>query len=281
MKISIGVVLYYPSITEVNRVINFSKTFSDVYVYDNTPETSHEEYFNTPGIHYYFNASNDGLSVALNNICKNAINHGYNFIITMDQDSIISNESLFSIQEFIKNNDMEKVGIVAPAIIYDHNRVKEQPLFERGFEYIEWTITSGSAVNLDVYKKTSGFDENYFIDRLDYDYCILLQKLNYYIIQLKGVYLYQSLGEQKKGILKNYSTHNPLRHYYMFRNRLYFYFKKQNITFYRLSKLILAASKHLLQIIFIEEDKAKKIRMIMESFKDFINGKMGKYIGKY
>lgn len=276
MKICIGIILYYPSVDEINRIKNYLDVFEHVYVYDNTPDIEHKKQFHNSGIYYYFNSSNDGMSLALNFICNQAIYDGYDFIITMDQDSIISNDSLMQMQNFINTYSMKNIGIISPTIIYNQKQEVKMKVTDEIYNYISWTITSGSAINLNIYRNTSGFDENYFIDRLDYDYCILIQKLGYKIIRINNVYLYQSLGEQRKGLFKNLSTHNPIRHYYMVRNRLYFYLKKQDQSNKQMVIVILLTIKHFLSIILVENQKAQKIRMTIKGIKDYMKNNMGK-----
>jgi rhamnosyltransferase len=270
MKIGIGIILYYPTNDEIKRAKNYSTIFSDVYVYDNTPEVNLYSYFNAQGINYYFNNRNDGMSVALNYICKQAIRDGYDFIITMDQDSIITNESLLQIQRYISNSDMSEIGIIAPTIIYNQLDKKED--ISNKVETIDWTITSGSAINLSVYNNTDGFDENYFIDRLDYDYCFNLRKRNKKIIRLSWVYLYQELGEKYRGK----SEHNAIRNYYMFRNRLYFYNKNiKGLVKYII--LLLSITRHIYKILFYESNKKEKFKMLNKAFYDFLHKNMGQF----
>jgi rhamnosyltransferase len=271
-RICIGIVLYHPSETEINRVKNYLEVFNDVYVYDNTPGGNCVKDFQLTGIHYIFANKNNGMSIALNSLCKSAINDGYDFIITMDQDSKISNKDLLQMQQYINNNEMKDIGIVAPTIIYDKHLEVKNISINKKVESIEWTITSGSAMNLYIYKSTEGFDENYFIDRLDYDYCFALRQNNKKIIKLSWVYLFQELGEKVGKV----NEHNSLRNYYMFRNRLYFYNKYQR-GLVKYFILLLTITRHLARILLFQSKKREKLKMFIKAFIDYRQRKMGAF----
>jgi rhamnosyltransferase len=179
----------------------------------------------------------------------------------------------------ITNDPSNDVGIYAPKIIYstqENNRIYHHESAER--EEIEWAISSGSFINLSIYQRTHGFDENYYIDRLDYDYCVEIRQKGFKIVRINSAHLYQSLGEV---VNSKISQHSPIRHYYMARNRFYFYYKKIKMSSLRRITLLTGLTvKHLLQILKNEELKLLKARMIIKGVCDFYQGKMGKFDGR-
>ena len=271
MRVCIGVVLYYPNSEDIERLKNYYAIFEDIYVFDNTPDKIMKLAFPINKVHYYNNQRNEGVAFALNFICNQAINDGYDFMITLDQASIISNQDILEIKDFISNNNMDEIGIVAPTIIYDHKKKKKIKKNNK-VSFIKWTITSGSAINLNLFKHTKGFDENYFIDRVDYDYCYLLKVNNKKIVRLSWVHLYQKLGDT----VGNHSEHNEIRNYYIFRNRIYYYNKyKKGLLKHVL--IFCGSFKQITKILIFEKDKRKKLRMCLKAFFDYKEGKMGKF----
>lgn len=143
---------------------------------------------------------------------------------------------------------------------------------------IDWVISSRRFIELSKYKETQGFDENYFVNRLDYHYCITVKELGYKVIKIKNAFLYQTLGEQGKGIFKSISKYSHIRHYYIFKNILYYYFKKRTPSFMTASKVGILSLKQIWSVIIFEEYKTKKIKMRLKGLEDYRHNNMGKYI---
>ena len=282
MKFCCGVTLYYPKEEELDFIREYKYIFEYIFIYDNTDNKDfskkNKSFFEQEGFEYISHKNNEGLSVAFNVMCKKAIYNNFSYICLFDQDSVILKKDLIEFIDFVRIDSNKDVGIYVPKIIYKHN---EKNIFitkdNINQNEIDWAISSGSLVNLLAYQKTEGFDENYFIDRLDYDYCHVLKKLGYKIIEVKKVFLYQTLGEQGKGIFSTISQHSPIRHYYIFRNRLYFYFKRNEISKIVFFKVILLSLKHIVEVIFLEKQKREKLKMIIYGAKDFYKNNMGKY----
>lgn len=277
MKFCCGVTLYYPSQEEINNVLMYSKIFDHVYIFDNTDSHAYrknrENFKNKKDITYISFGENKGLSVAYNSMCDLAIKNDFDYICLLDQDSSVHNEDFEKIKNKIYIDNKKNVAIYVPKIVYKHKEYKMKN--DNNDCEIEWEISSGSFINLMVYMKTNKFDENYFIDRLDYDYCYQVRRLGYKIIRINDVELHQKLGEVCSGIFSNVSQHNTIRHYYIFRNRLYF-----NYKYYSRIKAgaisILQTIKHVGLIILFENNKLAKIREGYIGIKDFINKNLGK-----
>lgn len=281
MKFCCGVTLYYPLKEELERLIKYKEVFDCIYIYDNTDSHKKNEnklYFqNRDGFFYISQQENKGLSIAFNAMCEEAIHEGYDYICLFDQDSIIQKHDLNKMIDFIKKDSNNNVGVYVPEIVYLHkNSTVSNSYNEIKGNEVDWEISSGSFVNLFIYQQTEGFDNNYFIDRLDYDYCYVLRNCGYKVIKVNGIFLTQKLGEKSNGIFKNYSSHNAVRHYYIFRNRLYFYLNKiePNILIY--IKLSVLSIYHIFNIILKEDEKFKKLKMIYRGWVDYKGSQMGK-----
>lgn len=280
MKFCCGVTLFYPTDEELKSIEKYKEIFEKIYIYDNTDnkEKKGELYFKDKDMFIYYGSNeNNGLSVAYNKMCKNAIEDGFDYICLFDQDSNISNADLKKCIDYIKRDRDKFVGVYAPEIIYDHEPRVIKDNKEIVADEINWVISSGSFVNLHTYIKIGGFDEEYFIDRIDYDYCMSMKKYAFKTKQLKNVFLFQSLGEVKRTIIGNISQHTALRHYYVYRNRLYYYNKKNCGNFIDKIKVLILSIKHIIRILFFEDNKVEKINMLIRAHKDFNNNNMGKY----
>ena len=282
MNFCCGVTLYYPSKEELSSILEYREIFDTVYVFDNTDSDeriiNESYYYDKDNIQYISNYKNEGLSLGFNVMSHKAIAESYQYICLFDQDSLFTSENIIKMINYIKKDYSKEVAVYVPEVIYNYeNKLNKNIKSECTGIEIEWAISSGSFINLSIYEKTDGFDENYFIDRLDYDYCISVRQLGYKVVKIKNTFLYQKLGEQRKGIFKGVSQHNPLRHYYIFRNRLYFYKKNDKPSIFKGIKIGLLSFKHFMIIILLEKQKNEKFKMIIRGIRDFIGNRMGKY----
>ncbi|MBD1577920.1 hypothetical protein HC723_16110 [Vibrio sp. S11_S32] len=276
MKFSCGITLYYPDENQIRNVERYSEMFDSVYVIDNTPVTSiFDADKQKRNVFLLSNSGNIGLSKALNIMCKESMNNNYKFICLLDQDSHFELRSIDVIKSFVESKHDKSIGIFSPRIIYEHDQKNKSNAL---FELVPWVITSGSFINLSAFEKVGGFDDNYFIDRIEYDYCHQLKKNNYVIIQINEAILNQSLGCIKHTNKIKIYQHSPIRNYYQFRNRIYFYIHKSECNFIKVAYKICAGSiVHILKVILLEDEKKNKIKYIIRAIVDSFKGKYGKY----
>lgn len=267
-QICAGITLYKPNQDDIDNIIYYSTIFHKVYIYDNNEEKyKNIELLNKNNIIYITNNQNDGLGIACNKLCEIAKMDGYHFIVLFDQDSRIDKRSLDLMYESVIQ-DNGKSTIYCPQIVLN-NKIKN---YSKAIEYVNWCITSGSLISLIYYGDRFKFDEKYFIDRLDKDLCEQILKNGEKICRVNNAYLHQRLGEKRVIFNISVSTHQPIRHYYIARNRLYYNRKfKKN-----LSISVSQTVKHILQILLWEDKKILKCGMIIRGISDYKKGVMGK-----
>lgn len=278
MKVSCGITLYHPTKNELSKIELYSNIFEIVYIIDNTPVNSVLDTKCLPVNSCVLSENeNLGLSKSLNMLCSKALSDGFIFLCLLDQDSVFDVLSINQIVKVINENENENVGIFSPRIIYSH---KNEYRFNSLTEPILWAITSGSFINLNAFKVVGKFDENYFIDRIEYDYCELLRENGFDIIQVNNATLNQSLGNVKCIYNKEIYQHSPLRNYYQFRNRAYFYlFKSRRTIFYNIWRFASGSAAQILKIIVFEDQKIKKIGYIVKAFCHLFKGNYGQFRG--
>ena len=85
-------------------------------------------------------------------------------------------------------------------------------------------ITSGSMIDLDVWSRLGGFDEDLFIDYVDVDFCLRVRRLGRSIAVAASARLQHRLGARKQGQLLGWdfrpTHHAAFRHYFIARNRI-------------------------------------------------------------
>jgi rhamnosyltransferase len=279
-NISSAVVLYNPDQNVLTNIGSYLDEVDKLYAVDNSEHKNNfliEELQKNKKIKYIDNGGNRGIAHALNVGAREAIKDGYDFLLTMDQDSRFPKEEFKKyLKEFLQISD-EKVALVSP--LHDSYRIdsKNMPKIEEPFTI----ITSGNIIDLDAWKEIGGFDEDLFIDGVDWDYCIKLRKKGYKIVRFNSVSLNHNLGissDHKNIFGKNVTVynHNKIRRYYMTRNRLYLAVKySTDYPRFSLStlKTLLVDIKN---ILFYEKNKSGKLKYMIKGLWDFLMNKFGK-----
>ena len=268
-----GVVVWYnPGIQEVNNIKSYINHIDKLFVVDNSIDNNEQllsildANFN---IEYISNSDNLGIAKALNIGCKNAIKQGYDWILTMDQDSEFEP---MMIEKYINNvedmiNTENFIAIYAPTT----SKIKGQ-----NSEYVNRVITSGNILNLSAYKRVNGFDDDLFIDEVDHDLCFKLIRNGYKIYKFNDITLKHKLGDSKKVKILNKSftpmNHSYIRKYYIVRNRCVINKRYPEYTKNYLKSNIM----DLIKVILGEEDKLRRIRYMLKGYIDYKKNKLGK-----
>lgn len=278
MKYAAAITLYNPTLQQIKHCYDYKNSFDCVFILDNSDDTSisNRDAFLSEEFIYIRMNGNEGLPKAFNSVLNNERIGEYDFLCTLDQDSIFRIEEIYKIRSFIEDcyNDIvegieySRVGIFAPVIDYGrgNNITKE-------YEERQRVITSGAFLKLNLLlEQNIRYDELYFIDKFEIDLCQQLISRGYQIIVYSKSTLEQQLGD---GDRSKHSSHNYLRHYYLFRNRFYF-----NRKYYKGLKKIclnmLQTMRHSLEIIVYEPDKSRKLRQLFPAYIDYKNNRMGK-----
>nr|HPJ21580.1 hypothetical protein [Clostridia bacterium] len=166
-------------------------------------------------------------------------------------------------------------AIVCPAVHYEKTSVQDRFFQREEYEDINWCITSGAITNIPVLKKLGGFDEDMFIDLVDFEYCLRLGESGYRIIRANGFVLKQRLGDLfEKHIGKRrifVTNHSPMRVYYYSRNLLYCsgkYPEKVGMGF-----VITDLLKKFIKILLYESDRGDKLKSMFKGIRDGIDMK--------
>lgn len=224
MNVIAGIVTFNPNIDKLKE--NLSSVISQVdkiVIADNGSanvveiEKLIDKY---DGLQVINNKKNLGIATALNQLCHYGEENGYQWILTLDQDSVCPHDLLEHLEVGIKPN----TAIIAPNILY-RNNVKYAERGKTGVYEVDWVITSASLTNLNAWKQINGFDETLFIDGVDKDFCFRARIAGYVILKCYDVNLLHELGNLKCikifGKVIYVTHHSARRKYYMARNVIY------------------------------------------------------------
>lgn len=234
-------------------------------------------------IEIIFNEENLGIATALNIGVREALKQGFNWILTMDQDSKASKdmvEKMFEVYNNIDEKERKSILSIFPNFVDERIQSIEENSVMNIYEYVDADITSGNLVNSEVFDKVGFFDDSLFIDLVDTDFCMRLNEKNIKMIKVRDAILYHSLGESQsvKSILGKFNTsnHSALRRYYMTRNRFYIWERYKDLNSFTLNRDKKLFKKEFIKIILGEKDKVNKIKMVFKGYKDYKKGIRGK-----
>ncbi len=231
---------------------------------------------------------NKGIAYALNKGINYSIKKGYNWIFTLDHDSIITDDmikNMLNCYESFDEDFKEKVAMLVPIHVeekeYKSNASSITQVSSVSYMEVLTEITSGALTKAEIYKNIGMYDERLFIDLVDHDYCLYLNKKGFKIIQVKSAILIHNLGESVKksllGLKMTPTNHSPLRRYYMSRNRHYIWDKYKN----DFPKWVLKDKRRFitenLKIILFEDSKIEKFKYIRNGIKDYKNNVFGEF----
>lgn len=212
-----------------------------------------------------WNETNTGVAHALNQAMQYACDNGYDWVLTLDQDSVCRKGL---IKAYRKYAGLEKAGILT-CIIDDRNYQKTDQ-FAGPYRKVESCITSGSFMNVQAFMKTDGFDEKMVIDLVDYDICFNLHEHGYEIYQINYHGLLHEMGHGTPFTFlgKKYTVLNESaeRHYYIARNQVYL--KQKYPDYVSAKRCLVKEAKYEAKILFFEKDKWHKLTSRWKGIRD-------------
>ena len=281
-RICAGIVSYNPDIERLR--LNVSAICCQVlkiYIVDNG-STNLSAINNIVGafsnVTIITNTENVGIAKALNQLCEAADKENFQWILTLDQDTVCSEDLIEQLSRYI---DREDAGIICPVVKYEGWDSVEIQTSSSDCEEVKACMTSGSLTRIDAWKSVTGFREEYFIDFVDNEFCMKLRLAQYKIIRVNSCAMSHQLGESGiisfLGINKiKYTRHAPWRFYYMIRNNRAFIeeYKSYLPVYKEYLKLWYILSKGIL----LSKEKRKTIHYIFAGYRDGQAHRLGKLV---
>lgn len=265
--VSAGIVTYNPQINKLKENIDaIYKQVEKVYIVDNG-STNYlnigELVKNYSNVDIKYLGENKGIAGALNNIIDLSYDDKYEWVLLLDQDSVVPNNIVIEMQKVM----FDKIAIITPLIDYHNGEIFDK---SKEYVYVDRCITSASLTNVGICKKLGGFDEKMFIDYVDYDYCKQVISNGYKIVRTNKVTLDHELGDieivnflGKKVYVYN---HSLMRTYYFSRN--FVYYIRKHCSFKECLREIKSNFKWFLTKILFEKKRFSKIKTILKGFRD-------------
>ncbi len=274
MILTVGIVLYNPKIEQLKKsILNLYPCVNYLFLVDNGSNNLVDVKNLIQSFEKIFlieNKKNVGIAKALNQLLENANKKQSDYLLTLDQDSILKENDLKIMLKYINIKDIAIICPMIQDINKKHNKKQNEEVLE-----INRCITSGTLMNLKVCNKIGVFDEKMFIDYVDFDYCKRVCLAKKKILRVKNARISHEIGKRskRKFLFWNvYPTnHNPKRIYYYSRNITYYChkFKKEMSIKEKIIELKYLFWK-LVSIVLYENDKKNKLESYFKGLKEGI-----------
>jgi rhamnosyltransferase len=182
---------------------------------------------------YVANAENLGIAAALNQGVARARAAGFDWVATFDQDSLVPEGYIAGLLAALgRSPQPDRVAVLAPVYRDRHLGFvfsPAGPLREKEARDVpvSVTATSGNLVSVAAWQAVRGFREDYFIDCVDFEFCLRCRRAGGQILEVRSVVLEHAAGrwQQRRWLGKNrrYNDYSAERRYYQARNRVWLY----------------------------------------------------------
>ena len=249
----------------VRALASLTTQVDTIFVIDNNSHNATQIEAACRNVHALFKElnANKGIATALNSAFALAENHGKQWLLTCDQDSILPSDLTTALTTAACDHDSDAaLGIVCPNFLNRTTGVRE---FEGGApRMIERCISSGSLTSVGAWRKIGGFDDVMFIDSVDFEFCERLGVAGYGILLVPDVCIDHEIGDARLHHIFGrsfYVFHHPaFRNYFIAQNIVYIAGKRNNGK--PGMRPWLQLCKQYLLVLLYERDKIAKVEAL-------------------
>ena len=290
MKTCAVIVTYFPSAELLENVRRLISQVDEIVIVDNDSQGESKQYIEQlvgqEKITLLLQNQNWGIAKALNLAAEYALERGYSWLATFDQDSQVSVGYIAGLLEMLQHHPQpQHIAILAPQYfnpLWAKNKSMNLSRSDSGlYQTIPTTWTSGNLLNLQAWRAVKGFREGFFVDYADLEFCLRLRRAGWLILESTQVVLQHRLGNPSAhwvgGIRVLVTHYSPLRRYYKTRNALVLY--KENLLPHPgfVLRNALALGWETLKMLIWEQQRRVKLTMMLRGVLDALQGRMGRY----
>ena len=213
--------LYYPSSAIWARWSDWAAGVDRLLLFDNTPDAREPAAWcpaPSGNVTYVAAGGNRGVAAAFNAAARMAARGDFTHILTLDQDSVPPPDLAITLFHSLPSAEWLRTGLVGPQHAREDIRLVERA----SATPVERLMSSGCLVNLDAWRAVGGYNEQFFMDHVDSDFCLRLRRAGYQIVCCNQVVMPHRLGASRVHVLLGrrflVNHHPPARRYTMARN---------------------------------------------------------------
>ena len=290
-RVSAIVVTYHPENASLESIRLLAEQACPVIVVDNSATPEDRELLtqafgnNQKSFALLFNERNLGIAAALNRGVRYAQEQGAEWVLTLDQDSRITNgmvATMFAGYDTLAEDYRLRVASLAPLLTASSSPSAQTSSGTHclACKEIPTAITSGNLIKIDAWRAIGGYSDKLFIDYVDHDFCFRLRRGCWVILECQGAALIHTIGNATHirffGRQIAINQHPPLRTYYITRNGFNFWKTfPDDKTFIRSDKT--NTLRLLVKAFLFETNKLERLRMFWRGYRDFRNNRFGAY----
>jgi len=274
-----GIVVYNPNLNKLLRNIkSIINQVGQIVIFDNNSDNCEQikKICEQQNITYLKNIENVGIATGFNEIF-NLLDEKYKWIITLDQDSECPSDYIEKASRYF---GFEHVGIITTSYI---ERNLGKPIKKinttRKYEYVSRAITSAAVVNRKAYDVVNGYDNNFFVDYVDFDFSVRIKLAGYKILQMNDVNFFHEVGKSsmRRFLFWKFrmTSHSVNREYNIGKNITIFIKKYRRVE--DVSRDFLSLMKHFVLALTYDTEKIKKTKALVQGVMDGLKTRVTPY----
>lgn len=267
IKILSVIVTYNPELHHLKDVVmTLSKQIDSILLYDNNSLNFKDiaSILFPQNVIIHSSPVNKGLPTHYNAAIQYGLENGFDYLLILDQDSIFDENFL---DEYRKHLDEDFLCLVPFLVHNNSDYEKSYPTKTKNTcDYVKRSINSGTLIYLHKLPNDIRFDEDLFIDCVDFDFFKQANKFRLKTLRINSAKLHISLGNISRTgplFLYNYS---PFRLEKQTRDRVLF-LRKHPFSAFSLWLFLFTIFCDAKAVLF-EKERLRKIKAIAKGFKE-------------
>jgi rhamnosyltransferase len=239
-----------------------------------------------PNCKIILNDENLGIASALNQAAYYAKNKNASWLLTLDDDSELLEDSVPKMMddyERLPSETKNKTALMAlryvernTAIHPLYQNVLKQKTEKYPFVPVKYALTSGNFIKMSIFEECGFFNEDLFIDQVDNDFDFRVRKKGFIVLQSQNNCIIHEIGYSQKRLCFTIRNYSPIRRYYLSRNCVYIFKRYFFFDCFGVLRIFAGAIfGGFFKIVFFEEDKLKKCRFVAKGLLDGIFNNLG------
>lgn len=206
---AVGLILYHPDKNLKKRISLMISQGYQIFIFDNSPDKEQQylNYYENDSVFYVTAGKNVGIGYSLATLCATAYMRGVSHLLFLDQDTGITAQTLEFIEDYVSSVDDSSHQHYAATVfngnISDKSYIQDVPL----------AISSGSLFNLRVLSQIGWHNEKFFVDCVDYEFCLRARRLGFKIGLIENTPDFDHVTEQPDRIIIVFGKRLLVRRY--------------------------------------------------------------------
>jgi rhamnosyltransferase len=272
------IVSYNSDIERLTQSLKILKTQCNLVVVDNSTEEKNRRNIMSLcrkiGAHLIALHDNFGIAFAQNAGISWSRDNGAEYVLLLDDDSIPSRNLIVDLLAIRASHVLSDVVVSARTISEDGDDLSNRRYAsDTGLTDYSEMNSSGTLFPMSVFDRVGKFNEELFIDCVDFEWGWRARSLGIPLLLCETVSIEHRLGD---GFRHGFGWPSPIRHYYQYRNVLRMIFYSRAPIRWRVSQSLKLPAKILL-IFLLSNNRTARLRFSLLGIRDFLIQRYGKY----